>query len=470
MVDVRLTTHTDSPVLIEGSASIQEETRLRIEDALVLPNDEGVVQMTLWNPSGISQSIEEGREVGLSYTDYSVQLNPKNQSPLVQYVSADVTSDDQRSQLFLQQVPKSDLPPQERDQLLKEHNDTFSLEAGERRMPFSVHQEVARLLEEMQENGVIQPSESPWASPIVLVRKKDGSHRFCVDYRRLNTLTKSDTYPLPRIDDLLDKLGGAKYFSTLDLASGFWQVRVHPASIEKTAFLTPHGLYEFRVMPFGLCNAPSVFQRLMNRVVSELNPSNGKEFVSVYIDNLLVYSKTLSEHLIHLSKVLGRLREVNLMLKPGKCHFARKEVQYLGHVLTPDGVKPNQDLVKAVECFPAPKDLKGVRRFLGMSSYYRKFIPQFSKVAEPLHKLIRKDTPFDWSPECEAAFKSLKGKLIAAPILAYPSFEEPFLVETDASIEGLGTVLSQKQSDGQQHPIAFASRSFNPAEKNYSIT
>ena len=166
-----------------------------------------------------------------------------------------------------------------------------------KRQPFSVNQEIAKLLRDMQESGVIQPSESPWASPVVLVRKKDASHRFCVDYRGLNSLTKPDTYPLPRIDDLLDKLAGAKYFSTLDLASGFWQIKVHHTSREKTAFVTRHGLYEFRVMPFGLCNAPSVFQRLIHRVLSGLKPLKGPDFVSVYINDVLVFSKTLEEHL-----------------------------------------------------------------------------------------------------------------------------------------------------------------------------
>ena len=270
-----------------------------------------------------------------------------------------------------------DLPTPEKKllcQFLTENHLAFSLEKGERgetdliqmeidtgdatprkqpvrRMPFAARSEVARQLKDMQENGVIQASKSPWSSPVVLVQKKDGSLRFCVDYRELNSVTKADTFPLPRIDDLLDQLGKAKYFSTLDLASGFWQIRMHPQSQEKTAFSTPQGLYEFRVMPFGLTDAPSVFQRLIQQVLMGLNPESGTSFVAAYIDDILVFSTTIQEHLRHLQLVLERLQKVGLKLKPAKCRFARKEVEYLGHIITPDGLKPNPSLVSAVREF-----------------------------------------------------------------------------------------------------------------------
>ena len=214
-------------------------------------------------------------------------------------------------------------------------------------MPFAVREEVARQLRKMQEAHIIQPSTSPWASPVVMVRKKDGSHRFCVDYQRLNAVTKADTYPLPRIDDLLDQLGQCKYFSTLDLASGYWQIKVATESQEKTAFVTPQGLYEFLVMPFGLTNAPAVFQRLMQRVLAGLNLEAGPDFVAVYIDDVLIFSQTIEEHLMHLRAVIQRIREVGLKLKPSKCHFACREVEYLGHVVMPEGSKTNQKLVEA---------------------------------------------------------------------------------------------------------------------------
>ena len=207
-----------------------------------------------------------------------------------------------------------------------------------RRVPFALRQEIARQLTKMQSQGVIRPSSSDWASPIVLVKKKDGTLRFCVVYRELNSTTKSDLFPLPRIDDLLDLLGESKFFSTLDLASGYWQVRVHPDSVEKTALVTHQGLYEFRVMPFGLKNAPAVFQRLMQRVLRGPNPEDGAPFVSVYLDDILIFSRTFEEHLKHIQLVIERLMSAGLKLKPAKCHFTSQSVEYLGHLITPDGI------------------------------------------------------------------------------------------------------------------------------------
>lgn len=282
-------------------------------------------------------------------------------------------------------------------------------------------------------------------------------------------MSKADTFPLPRIDDLLDQLGKSKYFTTLDMASGYWQIRVHPDSQEKTAFVTPQGLYEFRVMPFGLCNAPAVFQRLMQQVLQGLNPPEGPDFVSVYLDNVLIFSETLDEHLEHLELVISRVEGAGMKLKPSKCQFVRQEVEYLGHIITPEGLKANPKLVDAVNQFLSPKDVHGVRRFLGMASYYRRFIRHFAKLAEPLHHLTGKDVPFQWTPACQEAFDALKAKLTVAPVLAYPAFDQDFVLETDASIHGLGAVLSQC-FDGKSHPVAYASRALSRAEKNYSIT
>ena len=278
--------------------------------------------------------------------------------------------------------------------LLEEYHDVFSLEEGERgetdvvelhidtgdahpksqpprRVPFAVRQEIAHQLRQVQTSGVIQPSKSPWASPIVLVRKKDGSLRFCIDYRSLNSVTKQDRFPIPRIDDLLDQLDQAQFFTTLDLASGYWQIRVDDASREKTAFSTHRGLFEFRVMPFGLTNAPAVFQRLMQLVLCGLNAEEGPGFVDVYIDDILVFSRTIEDHVAHLRQVFARIRAANLKLKPLKCHFLRRSIDYLGHVITPQGLQPNSKQVAAVQDFPAPENASQVRQFIGLTSYYR---------------------------------------------------------------------------------------------------
>ena len=291
-----------------------------------------------------------------------------------------------------------------------------------------------------------------------------------MDYRELNTVTKPDKFPLLRIDDLLDELGNAKFFSTLDLASGFWQVQVHPDSRAKTAFITPQGLHEFRVMPFGLTNAPAVFQRLMQKVLMGLNPPDASGFVTVYIDDILVYSETLEQHLEHLRTVMGKLIQAGLKLKPSKCLFVRDEVSYSGHVITPRGLKTGNQHITAVQEFSNPKSVKDVRQFLGLSSFYRKFVPSFAKIAGPLHTLTRKNAPFNWTEQCQKAFNLLKQKLTEAPILAYPNFYNGFILETDASCSGLGAIPSQVQEDGHVHPVSYASRALSPAEWNYGIT
>ena len=322
----------------------------------------------------------------------------------------------------------------------------------------------------MQSRGVIEPSRSPWASPVVLVRKRDGTHRFCVDYRALNAVTKPDSFPLPRIDDLLDQLGSSKYFSTVDLASGFWQIRMHPTAQEKTAFVTHQGLYEFRVMPFGLTNAPAVFQRLMQQVVKPLNSASGPDFVSVYLDDILVFSPTLKEHLIHLQIVIHRMKDVGLKLKPSKCKFAQCELEYLGHIVSRDGLKTNPRLIAAVQDFPTPQSAHDVRRFLGLASYYRRFICNFARIARPVHQLTRKGAEFVWGGDCKEAFRELKTKLTTAPVLAYPDISHDFVLETDASVQGIGAVLGQYQKDHKLHPVAYASRALSHAEERYGIT
>ena len=246
-------------------------------------------------------------------------------------------------------------------------------------LPFAAREEVARQIKKMEDADVIRPSKSPWASLIVLVQKKDGTHRFCVDYRALNAVTTPDTFPLPRIDDVLDQLGKAKYFSTLDLAAGYWQIQMNPDSRQKTAFVTHMGLHEFRVMLFGLQNSPAVFQDLMQQVLAGLKTKNCSELTSAYIDDILVFSSTLEQHVQHLELVVNRLLKFGLKLRPNKCHFIRQEVHYLGFVLTPFGLKTSEEHVRAVTEFSVPKDVRGVRQCIGLASYYRRFIPSFAK-------------------------------------------------------------------------------------------
>ena len=335
-----------------------------------------------------------------------------------------------------------------------------------RRIPFALRRKVEELVDDMLQKKVIHPSKSPWASPVVLVAKKNGDTRFCVDYRRLNSVTKMDVYPLPRIDDMLDSLSEARVFSTLDLASGFWQVEVERASQEKTAFITHHGLFEFEKMPFGLSNAPATFQRLMETVLAGLV----RNICYVYLDDILIIGKTFEEHLKNIARVLDRLQEAGLKLKPSKCHFLLRQVQYLGHTISDQGISPDASKIEAVKSFPEPTDLKSLRSFLGLASYYRRFIPGFSAVANPLFKLTRKNVNFCWSVTCQEAFERLKQLLVDTPLLIFPNFSRGFVMETDTSGVGLGAVLAQQVEDGTLHPVAYASRTLQTHEQNYGAT
>lgn len=336
-----------------------------------------------------------------------------------------------------------------------------------RPIPPTMYQEVRSLLGDMLKAGVIKESSSPWAAPIVLVRKKNGELRFCVDYRKLNAVTHKDAHPLPRIEEALTTLSKAEYYSTLDLASGYWQVEVAPQDREKTAFCTPFELYEFERMPFGLCNAPATFQRLMQRCLGGLV----SESALVYLDDVIVFSADFDSHLKDLEKVFTRLGNFGLKLRPDKCTLFQKQVKFLGHVVSGEGVAPDPEKISCVQNWTTPHTVSQVRSFLGFAGYYRRFIAGFSKVAQPLNALLvgipkgEKKAPVAWSTECEESFKALKEALVQAPILAFADFTLPFRVYTDASLTGLGAVLAQIQ-EGKERVIAYASRSLHPAERN----
>ncbi|XP_023816073.1 uncharacterized protein LOC111948248 [Oryzias latipes] len=288
-----------------------------------------------------------------------------------------------------------------------------------RPVPPSLYQELQALLKNMLGSGVVRESSSPWAAPIVLVKKKDGSWRFCVDYRRLNALTHKDAYPLPRIEESLTGLKAAKWYSTLDLASGYWQVEMDPADREKTAFTTPFGLYEFERMPFGLCNAPATFQWLMQRCLGNLV----NDSLLIYLDDVVVFSPDFSTHVKHLEEVFEKLDQHGLKLQPRKCNLFQRKVTYLGHVISEGGVATDPTKTMAVREWPMPQTVRQVRSFLCLAGYYRRFIPHFSKIATPLNMLthgtsVKKSTPVTWTELCQQAFDELKRALLNAPVLA----------------------------------------------------
>ena len=334
-----------------------------------------------------------------------------------------------------------------------------------RRFPIHQREEGEKLVKEMLEQGVIEPSTSPWASPVVLVKKKSGETRFCIDYRKLNAISVKDAYPLPRIDDCLDALAGAKCFSTLDLASGYWQVGMTEEAKSKSAFVTNGGLFQWKVMPFGLCNAPSTFERLMEKVLAGLT----WQICLVYLDDIIVYSKTVPEHMNRLEVIMQKFIKAGLKLKPKKCNLFRTQVPFLGHVVSADGVSTDPEKIEAVQKWTVPRDLTDVRSFLGLCSYYRKFVPKFSEIAKPLTKLTEKDQPFTWGSEQENAWLDLKQRLTTAPVLAYPDPSAEFILDTDASGYGIGAVLVQVQ-EGKERVIAYGSRSLTKEERRYCVT
>ncbi|XP_057494185.1 uncharacterized protein LOC130779535 [Actinidia eriantha] len=303
-----------------------------------------------------------------------------------------------------------------------------------------------------------RPSASPWGAPVLFAKKKDGSLRLCIDYRKLNRVTIKNKYPLPRIDDLLDQLRGSKCFSKIDLRSGYHQLRVHEQDISKTAFRSRWGHYEFLVMPFGLTNAPAAFMDLMNRIFSPFLD----QFVIVFIDDILIYSPTREEHGQHLQIVLQTLRDHGLYAKYSKCEFWLPEVKFLGHVVSGDGVAVDSSKIEAVMDWQAPKNVFEVRSFLGLAGYYRRFVSDFSRLALPMTRLTRKGIKFAWDEACERAFQQLKKRLTTAPVLVIPTRELGYAVYCDASHDGLGCVLMQEGK-----VVAYASRQLKPHEKNY---
>ncbi len=322
----------------------------------------------------------------------------------------------------------------------------------------------------MLQLGEIQKSNSPWTNAVVLARKKGGELRFCIDFRKLNARMVPDGQTLPQIEEAIDRLSGQWFFTCLDMRMEFWHVEMDPKSRQYTAFTVgPLGFYECKCMPFGLTNAPATFQRMMESCLGYLHLN----CCLIYLDDVVVYSKTEEEHLVSLRKVFERFRQKKLRLKPKKCHFFKTKVTYLGHEVSQMGIKPDQDSLEKVRSWPVPKEVTGMRRFLGFVNYFRKFIKNHVKLTNNLYKVIGgentkvKSKEITLNEEQLATFEHLKQVVTEAPVLAFPDYNKPFKLVTDASGEGLGAILYQKQDDGHDHPIAFASRRVSESESRY---
>ena len=312
------------------------------------------------------------------------------------------------------------------------------------------------------ENDFVEPSQSNYSSPCILVPKSNGTHRMCTDYRKVNSVTKTDSFPIPRIDDCIDKVGNSKYVTKFDLLKGFWQVPLTDRAKEVSAYATPNGLYQYKVMPFGMKNSPATFQRLVNNIIC------GLDGCDAYIDDVIIYSDSWSDHLQRIRKFLERLSKAKLTVNLAKTEFCHATVTFLGHLVGQGQVKPLEAKVNAISEFPVPKCKRQLMRFLGMAGYYRKFCKNFSGTAEPLTNLLKKSTKFKWNDKCQDAFDRLKAILKSTPVLWAPDFDKCFKLAVDASDVGIGAVLLQEDNNGIDHPVCYFSKKFNKHQKNYS--
>lgn len=450
---------------VEGvmAIPIQVGDKIRIVDVLVVPSiaQPLILGLDFWRCMGILPRISNGvrtadvcGEIQMTYLQSKESLTKEDETHLEDLV--------QRN--FHVLSPKLGCTN------LVEHKIITSSEEPikQRYYPLSPAKqtEINTELDNMLRLGVVVPSQSPWSSPALVVDKSDGTKRFVVDYRRLNKITKRDAYPLPYVAAILDRLKEARYLSSLDLKSAYWQVPLEESSRERSAFTIPgRGLFEFTRMPFGLHNSGATWQRLIDRVLGpELEPH-----VFVYLDDIIVCTPTFEKHLQILEEVFCRLAKANLTLNREKCMFCRSELKYLGYVVDAQGLRVDPGKVDAILNFARPQSVKDVKRFVGMTSWYRRFVPNFATIVGPLTNLTRKNKKFVWSDETEESFVTLKSKLVEAPILCCPDFDLPFNIQTDASNFGLGAVLTQDYQDGEK-VVAYASRSLTKNERNYSAT
>lgn len=390
---------------------------------------------------------------------------------LEQIATGDLTSE-QRQQFWELVTEYADIFADSPDALgrteVLEHHIKLTDNRPIRQRPYSHKGKIGEFVREeiqrMRKLGVVTPSGSSWSSPVVVVTKKGGTLRFCVDYRKLNDVTEKDAYPLPLIDELLHTVAGAQYFSSLDAQSGYWQVPVTPEDRAKTAFVTYDGLFEFTVMPFGLTNAPATFQRLMNTVLNDLR----WKCVVVYLDDVNIYSPTWKQHLLDLRATFDRLRQANLRLNIKKCHFVRPYVVFLGFLVSNKGIEADPDKINKMVNMRPPTNIKELRSVLGLFSFYRGFVPNFSALAQPMTRLLRKGRPYVWANAQQQAFNALKKALTSTPILVAPKLDQPFQLYTDASYEGLGALLCQRDDQGRPCLVACASTSLNIHEQRYA--
>jgi deoxyuridine 5'-triphosphate nucleotidohydrolase len=414
--------------------------------------------ITFISSMAVDQSLQEGDELFLCEITPEGDILTNAKDPRIQPLLQEFHD------VFPEELPPG-LPPK------RDIDHRIQLEAGStppwrpiyRMSPLELDA-MRKELDKLLKNGSIEPSLSPFGAPVIFIKKKNGDLRMCIDYRALNKITIKNRFPIPLIDDLIDRLHGAKVFTKIDLRSGYNQVRIHHDDIEKTAFRTRYGHYQYKVMPFGLTNAPATFQAMVQDILRPLLDIS----VIVYIDDILIYSQNDTDHQYHVRQVFDLLRKHKLYGTMVKCEFFKEAVEYLGHIISSQGIATDPKKVEVIKAWPVPTNLKELQSFLGLCNYYRRFIKDYSRIATSLTNLTHKDTPYEWTPANTQAFEELKQQMTEAPVLCIPDPELPFTVTTDASDFAVGAVLSQDQGQGPQ-PVAFTSRKMNPHEKNYAV-
>lgn len=452
-----------STVLGSISIPFQLKDRFGIIDTLVVPSfpHSLILGADFWSKMGIVPNLRHG---DWHFSDSAIHINE-----LALQSSKHLTTEQSAVLNKLIETAFTEMGDKLGCTTLVEHEIvTMSPPIKQRYYPVSPYLQVQidKQLENLLADDVIEKSTSPWSSPVVMVRKKDMSYRFCVDYRKLNKVTKRDAYPLPYISATLDKLRDAKFLSSMDIKSAYFQVPLSKESRPLTAFTIPNrGLFQFKRLPMGLANSPATFQRLIDRVLGpDLEPH-----VFVYLDDIIIVTQTFEKHIEVLREVFRRLKLANLTVAKEKCYFCRDELRYLGYVVDRNGLHVDPEKVSAILNIAPPSNVSEVRRFIGMTSWYRRFVPNYSTIIAPLAGLLRKNKRFLWDEACEQSFQALKEHLVKAPILSCPDFALPFTIQTDASAYGIGAVLTQQTPDGEK-VISYLSRSLSRAERNYSTT
>ena len=490
----------DSAVLLEPSASLNQEGL--VGGKCLSSVDQGSGAYRVLNPTSFPVFLKENFVIATSHLidEQSItQVTDQEDQPFVNLAD---TLEENQSEINYENIAKdlglnldhSELSEEQKRKLylfLGRNRDIFAKDSSElKEAKFHSHvihtktdrpvskppyrqtpqmrTETERLTNEMLQNGIIRESNSPWHSPVVLVKKANGEYRFAIDYRELNKVTEPISFPIPTLNEVFDTLADSKaqIFSLCDLRSGFHQIPLCPSTAEKASFITHQGVFTPTRLPFGLMNSPMCFQNLMSKCLKDLN----WKIALVYIDDILIFSKNFDQHLEHLGQVFQNLRAANLKIHPGKCKFAAKEVKYLGHIVSKEGIKVDPSKFSAIETYPVPKNVKNVRAFLGLAQFYRRYIKSFAQIALPLNKLLRKDVKFEWNSDCDQAFKTLKKALITAPVLAFAQFDKPFILAVDSSDESIGYVLSPLDSKGREHPVAYGGRALRNEELRWHIT